>query len=67
MAEIEHFVDPESNKRHERVSPTRQGYLTIRNAVQSGLVDNETLGYFLARVYLFLLKIGVDKTTASSK
>jgi glycyl-tRNA synthetase len=25
-------------------------------------VDNETLGYFLARIQLFLLKIGVDKS-----
>ncbi|KAK6454063.1 uncharacterized protein RJT20DRAFT_131573 [Scheffersomyces xylosifermentans] len=33
---------------------------TIGEAVSSGMVDNETLGYFLARVYLFLVKIGVD-------
>ena len=24
------------------------------------MVDNETLGYFIARIYLFLVKIGVD-------
>ena len=24
------------------------------------LIDNETLGYFMARIYLFLLKVGVD-------
>ncbi|KAK9464780.1 hypothetical protein V1512DRAFT_229906 [Lipomyces arxii] len=35
---------------------------TIGDAVKSGLVDNETLGYFLARIYLFLMKIGVDRT-----
>ncbi|ORX97956.1 glycyl-tRNA synthetase-like protein [Clohesyomyces aquaticus] len=34
----------------------------ISKAVETGLVDNETLGYFLARIQLFLLKIGVDKT-----
>lgn len=33
---------------------------TVDEAVSSGLVDNETLGYFLARIYLFLIKIGVD-------
>ncbi|KAK6198783.1 uncharacterized protein RJT21DRAFT_122417 [Scheffersomyces amazonensis] len=33
---------------------------TIGEAVSTGLVDNETLGYFIARIYLFLLKIGVD-------
>lgn len=25
-----------------------------------GIVDNETLGYFLVRIYLFLVKIGID-------
>ncbi|CAI6333928.1 unnamed protein product [Periconia digitata] len=32
----------------------------IGKAVETGIVDNETLGYFLARIQLFLLKIGVD-------
>jgi len=32
----------------------------IGKAVETGLVDNETLGYFLARIQLFLLKLGVD-------
>lgn len=34
----------------------------IGKAVETGLVDNETLGYFLARIQLFLLSIGIDKT-----
>ncbi|KAK4143676.1 uncharacterized protein C8A04DRAFT_12195 [Dichotomopilus funicola] len=38
---------------------TRQ---TIGQAVKDGLVDNETLGYFLARIQLFLKKIGVDQS-----
>lgn len=29
-------------------------------AVSSGLVNNQTLGYFLARIHLFLVKIGAD-------
>ncbi|KDN52497.1 putative glycine--tRNA ligase GRS1 [Tilletiaria anomala UBC 951] len=33
---------------------------TIGEAVASGMVDNQTLGYFLARIYLFLQKIGID-------
>lgn len=33
---------------------------TIGEAVKTGLVDNETLGYFIARIYQFLMKIGVD-------
>jgi glycyl-tRNA synthetase len=34
----------------------------IGQAVLEKLVDNETLGYFLARIHLFLKKIGVDQT-----
>ncbi|PWN30046.1 glycyl-tRNA synthetase [Jaminaea rosea] len=33
---------------------------TVGEAVSSGMVDNETLGYFLARINLYLLKIGID-------
>ncbi|ATY66458.1 glycyl-tRNA synthetase [Cordyceps militaris] len=78
MAEVEHFVDPESNKAHERFSEIehielpfldRQTQLSgkttvetasIGSAVRGKLVDNETLGYFLARIYMFLIKIGAD-------
>lgn len=35
---------------------------SIGEAVATGLVDNETLGYFLARIYLFLVKLGVDES-----
>jgi glycyl-tRNA synthetase len=34
----------------------------IGKAVTDGIVDNETLGYFLARIQLFMEKIGVDQT-----
>lgn len=33
---------------------------TVAGAVKSGMVDNQTLGYFLGRIFLFLLKIGID-------
>ncbi|KAK7425101.1 hypothetical protein QQX98_000015 [Neonectria punicea] len=80
MAEIEHFIDPEGNKDHERFhevaaiempfldkdtqlsGKTTVGTMSIGKAVETKLVDNETLGYFLARVYLFLLKIGADRS-----
>ncbi|KAE8148238.1 hypothetical protein BDV25DRAFT_131420 [Aspergillus avenaceus] len=39
---------------------TQTTNMTISKAVEIGLVDNETLGYFLARIQLFLLKLGVD-------
>ncbi|KAK9900813.1 glycyl-tRNA synthetase [Cystobasidium minutum MCA 4210] len=34
--------------------------ITIGEAVEKGIVDNETLGYFMVRIYLFLIKIGID-------
>ncbi|EDQ99825.1 uncharacterized protein LACBIDRAFT_295911 [Laccaria bicolor S238N-H82] len=34
--------------------------LTVGEAVEKGVIANETLGYFIARIYLFLLKIGIN-------
>ncbi|KAH8109450.1 glycyl-tRNA synthetase [Phellopilus nigrolimitatus] len=34
--------------------------MTVGAAVDGGVIANQTLGYFLARVQLFLLKIGID-------
>ena len=34
--------------------------MTIGKAVASKLVDNETLGYFLARIQTFLLRLGIN-------
>ncbi len=36
--------------------------MTIGEAVAAKVIDNETLGYFLGRVMLFLLKLGIDPT-----
>ncbi|KAL0473147.1 glycyl-tRNA synthetase [Neurospora intermedia] len=36
--------------------------MTIGEAVKQKIVDNETLGYFLARIHLFLKKIGIDQS-----
>jgi glycyl-tRNA synthetase len=41
---------------------TTQTKMTVGKAVATKVVDNETLGYFLARVFLFLQKIGADPT-----
>ena len=73
MAEIEHFVHPEkkNHPRFKQVeylvlplysnSQQLEGkgpcMMTIGDAVQKGLVNNETLGYFMARIYLFLDKV----------
>jgi glycyl-tRNA synthetase len=34
--------------------------MTIGEAVDKGMVANETLGYFVARIYLFLTRIGIN-------
>lgn len=34
--------------------------MTIGEAVDKGIVANETLGYFIARINMFLLKVGID-------
>merc|ERR1719189_2221982 len=77
MAEIEHFCDPDDKKhpKFNRVADTEMSLYSANNqmsgkpcemvkigdAVTSGLVANQTLGYFMARIYGFLIKIGVDK------
>ncbi|KAJ1341815.1 glycine-tRNA ligase [Batrachochytrium salamandrivorans] len=33
---------------------------SIGSAVAQGTINNETLGYFVARIYLFLVRIGID-------
>lgn len=78
MAEIEHYVDPKSGKKHARFHEvrdirlvlldrhtqleckTKTVELPIGEAVDSGMIGNETLGYFLARIYIFLVKVGAD-------
>ena len=46
----------------EQTSGTEARVLTIGEAVSSGLVNNETLGYYMARTHLFLLSVGIDST-----
>lgn len=36
--------------------------MIINIYLSQGLVANETLGYFMAKIHLFLLKIGIDPT-----
>lgn len=33
--------------------------MTVGEAVEKKIIDNETLGYFIARIYQFLIKIGI--------
>ncbi|XP_050525215.1 glycine--tRNA ligase [Daktulosphaira vitifoliae] len=77
MAEIEHFCDPsdKSHPKFNEVENTKLKLysacnqmdgkspieITIGQAVSEGLVANQTLGYFMARIHLFMLKIGINK------
>ncbi|KAL1820761.1 hypothetical protein ACET3Z_015630 [Daucus carota] len=77
LAEIEHFVDPEDKShpkfsevasleflmfpREDQVSGQSERRIVIGEAVAQGIVNNETLGYFIGRVYLFLTHLGIDK------
>lgn len=49
------------NRSTQLAGKTELQTIKLADAVGSRMVDNETLGYFLGRIYLFLLKIGVDK------
>ncbi|KAM6553011.1 hypothetical protein CsatB_013773 [Cannabis sativa] len=77
LAEIEHFVDPEDKShpnfsevakleflmfpREEQMSGQSAKKLCLGDAVAGGIVNNETLGYFIGRVYLFLTRLGINE------
>lgn len=75
MAEIEHFCDPNLKDHPKFVDVENYEMtlysacnqmdgksaerLTIGQAVKTGLVANETLGYFMARIQMYLIKVGI--------
>jgi len=76
MGEIEHFVNPKDKShpsfqtvalkelvlfgRDDQLGSGKTKTLTIGEAVATGLVNNQTLGYFMARTQLFMERIGMD-------
>jgi glycyl-tRNA synthetase len=49
--------------RHTQLAgKTQTRQVSVGKAVEGGMVDNQTLGYFLARIHLFLQILGVDQT-----
>jgi glycyl-tRNA synthetase len=78
MGEIEHFLDPNDKShanfsavakkvltlfgRDDQLGSGKTKKISIGDAVSSGLVNNETLGYFMARTQLYMEKIGMDPT-----
>lgn len=77
LAEIEHFVDPDDKSHpkfkdvadlqlllfpREQQMHVKEPVLTLLGeAVAKGVINNETLGYFIGRTYLFLTTLGVHK------
>lgn len=76
MAEIEHFVHPQHKNhakfnnvadlelvlfpREAQLGTGRTIKMKVGEAVSKGVINNETLAYFMARTFLWLKKIGVD-------
>ena len=60
--EVEHVELVLLNRHTQLAGQTHVEKVSIGKAVGDGTVDNETLGYFLARIHLFLKKIGVDQS-----
>ncbi|RDA92820.1 hypothetical protein CP533_0786 [Ophiocordyceps camponoti-saundersi (nom. inval.)] len=58
--EVEHVELVLLDRDTQLSGKTETRKMTVGQAVKERLVDNETLGYFLARIHLFLQKIGVD-------
>ena len=73
MAEIEHFVNPNDKTHpsfgtikdvvlnlFDRTSQLGTGkviVMSVGDAVAKGIINNESLGYFMARTYLFMQKV----------
>lgn len=76
MAEIEHFVNPKDKShpsfatvadkelilfgRDDQLGSGKTRTISTGKAVEMGLINNETLGYFMARTQLYMERIGMD-------
>ena len=76
MAEIEHFVNPKDKDhpsfatvadkvlvlfgRDDQLGSGKVKKIPVGDAVKNGLINNETLAYFMARTQLYMERIGMD-------
>ncbi|MGH0160072.1 UNVERIFIED_CONTAM: hypothetical protein FKN15_040075 [Acipenser sinensis] len=76
MAEIEHFVDPNDKSHPKfqsladleltlysskaQTSGQSAHKMKLGDAVEQGVINNSVLGYFIGRIYLYLVKVGVS-------
>ena len=77
MAEIEHFVNPLAKDHPKFVAVADMSLplfskeqqeklggnmvMTVGDAVSQNIINNQTLGYYMVRTYLFLLECGIRK------
>lgn len=59
--EVAHIELELLNRETQLAGKTEVARTPIGEAVKTGIVDNETLGYFLARIQMFMERIGVDQ------
>ena len=50
-----------SAARQEEIDGAEAVMMTIREAVETGVVCHKTMGYYIGRTYLFMLAVGIDK------
>ncbi|KAF8629504.1 hypothetical protein AX17_005630 [Amanita inopinata Kibby_2008] len=48
------------DRRVQEAGSSEPVHVSVGEAVNRGIIANETLGYFVARIYQFLLKIGIN-------
>ena len=76
MGEIEHFVNPTDKShpsfdsvadkelvlfgRDDQLHSGKTKTISVKEAVATGLINNQTLAYFMARTQLYMEKIGLD-------
>ncbi|EJW04825.1 glycine-tRNA ligase [Edhazardia aedis USNM 41457] len=77
QAEIEYYVYPDQKNcskfknvenlqltlfyQENQNKPQTENKITLKDAVSKKIIDNETLGYFIGRTYLFLTQIGIKE------
>ncbi|KAF0028066.1 hypothetical protein F2P81_019153 [Scophthalmus maximus] len=77
MAEIEHFVDPNEKihpkfsnvadleillfSSKAQTSGQSAQIMRLGDAVEQGVINNSVLGYFIGRIYEYLIKVGLSK------
>ncbi|XP_068160151.1 glycine--tRNA ligase-like [Antennarius striatus] len=77
MAEIEHFVDPNEKVHPKfsnvadleillfsskaQTSGESAQIMRLGDAVEQGVINNSVLGYFIGRIYLYLIKVGLSR------